>query len=80
MGQSGYNAYLYRRIYDPKTAFYALLLPVLCTVYARNFDLWSNMFGRGLPEHRLLNVNSQRQAERDRKASLTLASRLKTGL
>ncbi len=39
MGQSGHNAYLYRRIYDSKTAFYTLLLPVLCTVYARNFDL-----------------------------------------
>jgi hypothetical protein len=39
MGHSGHNAYLYRRIYDPKTAFYALLLPALCMVYARNFGL-----------------------------------------
>jgi hypothetical protein len=39
MGQSGHNAYLYRRIYDSKTAFYALLLPALCTVYARIFGL-----------------------------------------
>jgi hypothetical protein len=39
MGQSGHNAHLYRRIYDSKTAFYAPLLPVLSTIYARNFEL-----------------------------------------